>query len=45
MEFVRALARIKDEAQVNVFQCRSCKVAFTTEDHKPITGTRTITRP
>jgi transposase-like protein len=44
MDFVRALPRINGEAQVNVFECRVCKVAFTTEDHKPITGTRTIGR-
>jgi hypothetical protein len=27
-----------DHANVNVFDCRQCKVTFTTEDHLPVTG-------
>jgi transposase-like protein len=38
MKLVRHLPRVNEEAQVNVFECRFCKVSFTTEDHKPISG-------
>ena len=40
MRFVRPLPRVDGETQVNVFECTLCKIAFTTEDHMPITGTR-----
>ena len=38
MHLVRALPRLKDKQQINVFECRQCKVSFTTEDHLPIPG-------
>ena len=42
MRYVRPLPRVNGETQVNVFECQTCKIAFTTKDHLPITGTRTI---
>lgn len=42
MRFARSLPRVNGEAQVNVFECSYCKISFVTEDHLPISGTRTI---
>jgi transposase-like protein len=39
MRLVRALPHAKGERDdINVFECHICKVSFTTEDHKPISG-------
>jgi transposase-like protein len=38
MRLVRALPHTRGEDEINVFECRACKVSFTTEDHMPIAG-------
>ncbi len=38
MRLVRPLDRQPGEPEINVYECRVCKVSFTTEDHLPIGG-------
>jgi hypothetical protein len=39
MIVVRTIPGVLDEPEVNVFECKRCKVDFITEDHLTISGT------
>jgi hypothetical protein len=40
MTLIRHLPLMNEEEQVNVFECASCKVFLTSEDHTSISGTK-----
>ena len=40
MALLRHLPQLNQEEQVNVFECRECRVFLTSEDHISISGTK-----